>query len=196
MRTEFRRAILPDELRSLVTFDHKAFHEYPNDWFDREYWLQCESWWLLIDGVKVGCCAFQSHLDFREDLDEKWRPDAFLKNQEADLLKAASGKRLAVPIFRPSRLPDDDHPRSQGSLYIATTGILPRFRRQGFGALLKTWQIAYARRNRFDRILTNTRKSNLAMIKLNQKFGFKIIRTTPRYYQDPIESTVVMELAL
>src|SRR5208283_4400389 len=99
MRTEFRRAILPDELRSLVTFDHKAFHEYPSDWFDREYWLRCDSWWLLIDGVKVGCCAFQSHVDFREDSDERWGTHTFFKNRKADLSKTASGKRLSVPIF-------------------------------------------------------------------------------------------------
>jgi ribosomal protein S18 acetylase RimI-like enzyme len=31
---------------------------------------------------------------------------------------------------------------------------------------------------------------------LNQKFGFKIVRTTPRYYEDPREATVVMERRL
>jgi ribosomal protein S18 acetylase RimI-like enzyme len=34
------------------------------------------------------------------------------------------------------------------------------------------------------------------MIALNERFGFRVIRTTPRYYSDPVESTVVMELRI
>jgi hypothetical protein len=34
------------------------------------------------------------------------------------------------------------------------------------------------------------------MIALNRKFHFRIRRTTPRYYDDPPDSTVVMELLL
>ena len=33
MNTEFRKAIVPEEIRSLVIFDHKTFHKYPADWF-------------------------------------------------------------------------------------------------------------------------------------------------------------------
>ena len=53
-----------------------------------------------------------------------------------------------------------DAPRRRGSLYIATTGILPRFQNQGFGALLKSWEIAYARYHGFNRVITNCRKRN------------------------------------
>jgi RimJ/RimL family protein N-acetyltransferase len=62
--------------------------------------------------------------------------------------------------------------------------------------LLKAWQIAWARYHGFSRIVTNTRKRNAAMIALNRKFHFRILRTTPRYYDDPPDSTVVMELLL
>ena len=34
------------------------------------------------------------------------------------------------------------------------------------------------------------------MIALNRKFGFRAIRTTPGYYANPSEATVVMELRL
>jgi ribosomal protein S18 acetylase RimI-like enzyme len=85
---------------------------------------------------------------------------------------------------------------SPRSLFIASTGILPEFQRQGFGQLMKTWQISYARYHGFTRILTNTRKSNAAMIALNKKFGFRVIRTAAGYYSDPVEPTVVMELLL
>jgi len=89
-----------------------------------------------------------------------------------------------------------ENPCLNGSLYIATTGILPGFKRQGLGTLIKSWQICYARCHGFTRIVTNTRKSNRAMIALNRKFGFQIIRTIPRYYHEPSEPTVVMEIRL
>jgi ribosomal protein S18 acetylase RimI-like enzyme len=88
------------------------------------------------------------------------------------------------------------NPRLKGSLYISTTGILPRFRGIGLGGLLKCWEISYARYHGFNRIVTNTRQRNVAMIKLNRKFGFRMIRTTPAYYSDPPDATVVMELRL
>jgi ribosomal protein S18 acetylase RimI-like enzyme len=82
------------------------------------------------------------------------------------------------------------------SLYISTTGILPRFQGQGFGDLLKSWEVAYARYHGFKRIITNCRKRNARMIALNRKFGFRIVRTIPRYYTEPTDSSVLMELLL
>ena len=159
MKTGFRKAALPRDLRSLQAFDRKVFRK--SDWFTADYWRICESYWLLVDDVKAGCCAFQKHVDFQEDI-------------RADGL----------------------NPPRPGTLYISSTGILPKFQGQGFGQLLKCWQIAYARRHGFTRIVANTRKRNAAMIALNRKFGFRIVRTSPRYYADPIDATVVMELAL
>jgi ribosomal protein S18 acetylase RimI-like enzyme len=161
MNTEFRRALKPKEIRSLVIFDHKAFQKYPDDWFDRHDWEMLDSWWMIVGNKKIGCCAFDPHADFQEDVRD-----------------------------------DEVNPYSRASLYIATTGILPRFRGLGFGGLLKCWQISYARYNGFTRIVTNSRKSNKPMIKLNEKFGFKVLRTTPNYYDNPREPTVVMELRL
>jgi len=93
--------------------------------------------------------------------------------------------------------PDEENPPGQGSLYIATTGILPRFQGNGFGLLLKCWQIVYARHHGFTRIVTNHRESNRQIIELNQRFRFKIIRRPKAmYYEDPPEPTIVMELRL
>jgi ribosomal protein S18 acetylase RimI-like enzyme len=161
MHTEFRRVITPKEIRSLILFDHKAFHEYPGDWFDHATWQMYESWWMIVGKRKIGCCAFERHFDFQEDIH-----------------------------------PVQHNPRRRGLLYIASTGILPQFRGQGFGTLLKAWQLSYARHHNCTRIVTNTRKSNKAMIRLNQKFDFKIIRTTGGYYENPREATVVMERRL
>jgi ribosomal protein S18 acetylase RimI-like enzyme len=146
MKTEFRKAAMPGELRSLMAFDGRIFPAA--DRFDAEYWSMCEAWWLVVSGVKIGCCAFE-------------------KGGEA-----------------------------KGSLYISTTGILPKYRGLGYGRLMKAWQIAYARRHGFRRLVTHTRQSNAAMIALNERFGFRIVRTTPRYYDEPPESAVFMELKL
>ena len=88
---------------------------------------------------------------------------------------------------------DSDENKRKGSVYISTTGILPAYQGMGFGTLMKAWQIAWARRHGFRRIVTNTRKRNAAMIALNRKFGFRVVRTIPGYYDDPPDSALVME---
>jgi GNAT superfamily N-acetyltransferase len=157
MKTEFRKAIPAAEIRSLMAFDRKVFP--PSDLFDADYWRACVVYWLIVDGVKAGCCAFEEHVDFQDDL----RADGV-------------------------------NPPLKGSLYVASTGIHPKYQGQGLGTLLKSWQICYARHHGFKRIVTNIRGRNTAMLMLNQQFGFDIVRTTPRYYSDPLDSTVVMEL--
>ncbi len=145
MHTVFRRVELPRELRSLLIFDRKVFRE--SDRFDKDYWQTLESYWMVVDKVKVGCCAFERHLE-------------------------------------------------HATLYIATTGVLPRFQRGGLGRLLKAWEIAFARHHGFRRLVTNCRKRNVAMIKLNKSFGFRTVRSMPGYYFNPTDSTVFMELHL
>jgi ribosomal protein S18 acetylase RimI-like enzyme len=136
---------MPQELNALVAFDRRIFPA--SDRFDDEYWRQCESWWLVAGGVRVGCCAFE---------------------------KKAGGR----------------------TLYIATTGILPKYQRQGFGQLMKAWQIAYAQHRGYRRLACHSRESNSPMIALNERFGFRVIRKTPGYYTEPDEAAVLMELRL
>jgi ribosomal protein S18 acetylase RimI-like enzyme len=155
MNTEFRSVIIPDEIQQLLAFDRRIFPVA--DRFPADYWMKLHSFWLLVDGVKAGCCAFEHDVDFQVE---------------------------------------EPHLKRAGSLYIASTGILPRFQGFGLGRLMKCWQIAYAHRNRFRRIVTNTRKRNRPMIRLNQQFGFRIIRIVPGYYSDPVDATVVMELRI
>jgi ribosomal protein S18 acetylase RimI-like enzyme len=163
MEIEFKKAVLPEDLRRLRAFDRKVFP--PSDLFPRAEWKKYTTYWMMLDGVTVGCCAFQEHVDFQEDL-------------------------------RPQAPEDGITPRMQGSLYISSTGILPKYQGSGFGRLFKSWQIAYARYHGFHRIVTNTRSRNARMIALNRKFGFRILRTTPGYYSGPRDSTTVMELRL
>lgn len=98
--------------------------------------------------------------------------------------------------FKDDLLPDEPDVPEEGTLYIETTGILPDYRGKGLGTRVKDWQIDYARGRGFKRIVTNCRESNSQMISLNAKRGFKLIRTTPGYYEEPAEATIVMELLL
>lgn len=157
MELEFRRADVETELRRLRDFDRRVFP--PADLFPADYWRECEVWWMVAEGRRVGCCAFQRDVEFRDDVD------------------------------------GHDLPASR-TLYISSTGILPAAQRRGLGRLMKAWQIAYAQHHGFRRILTNTRAGNAPMIALNSEFGFRVVRTTPGYYHDPEEATVVMERVL
>jgi GNAT superfamily N-acetyltransferase len=153
----FRNARLPHDREALVEFDRAVFG---TDAFYPEQWDEYEAYWMTVDGVRVGCCAFKRHTGF-------------------------------------SHNPDGTDPPRRGSLYIVSTGILPQYQRKGFGRRFKRWQISWARRYGFTRIVTNSRLSNLAMIRLNQKVGFKIIGTTAgNYYDRPVEKAVAMELKL
>ena len=89
----------------------------------------------------------------------------------------------------------DIEPRP-GCLHIMTTGVLPEFRRRGYGEKQKRWQIEFAKQQGFNVIVTNTRASNIAMIELNLKVGFRIRGTAPHFYFEPDEAAVVMELPL
>jgi ribosomal protein S18 acetylase RimI-like enzyme len=82
-----------------------------------------------------------------------------------------------------------------GTVYIQSTGLLRAYRGRGLGKRIKEWQIEYAKRNGFRRMVTNCREGNAVMIAINEKYGFRPIRTTPGYYEDG-EATVVMELVL
>jgi ribosomal protein S18 acetylase RimI-like enzyme len=159
MQVEFRRAIVPREIRRLKAFDKKVFPKA--DLFDATAWRGYESYWMIVDRRAVGCCAFQTNVDFQEDVRE-------------------DGVNTPLP----------------GSLYIATTGILPGRQGTGLGALLKCWEIAYAKYHGYKRVVTNVRSRNAAMLALNRKFGFQEIRTTAGYYAGPRDATVVMELVL
>jgi ribosomal protein S18 acetylase RimI-like enzyme len=65
MHTEFCKADPTKEIRALMGFDRKVF--FPSDRFDSQTWRECEAYWLLVRGKRVGCCAFVENFDFEED---------------------------------------------------------------------------------------------------------------------------------
>ena len=157
MHTEFRPVDPAREVRALLVFDRKVFGSA--DAYSAEMWRAYESYWMFVDGKKVGCCAFERDHDFRDDLGES-------------------------------------DPPLKGTLHITSTGLLPKYQGLGLGTLMKAWQVAFARRHGFTRLVTASRKSNVRMIALNKKFGFQAIRVTPRYYREPVEAILVQELKL
>jgi ribosomal protein S18 acetylase RimI-like enzyme len=104
----------------------------------------------------------------------------------------ANGDTIGCLALKPD-VDYDEEPRA-GCLYIESTGVLPKYQRQGFGARMKEWQIEYARVHGFGLIVTNARQSNTSSIGLNQKFGFRTREIVPDYYSEPDEPAVVMEL--
>lgn len=158
MELEIRKADLPADLDDLCAFDRETF---PKDAFERDEWEGLEAYWLIAEGIRVGCAAFVLNVDFQGDLSE-----------------------------------EDPQPALPGSLYIVSTGIRPGHQRRGLGEWLKRWEVNYAQENGFNRIVTNCRVRNNAIIRLNQKCGFQIIRTIPREYYPDGEPTTVMELRL
>lgn len=88
----------------------------------------------------------------------------------------------------------DDTPKS-GSLYIASIAIAADMRGQGLGTRFTQWQVEHARERGFSAIVTNTRASNVAMIGVYTKLGFKIRRVRD-FYDEPEERMVIFDLGL
>lgn len=61
---------------------------------------------------------------------------------------------------------------------------------------MKAWQIAYAKNKGYTCLIAHARESNTGSIALNTKFGFRITKTLPGYYEEPSEPGVVMRLNL
>jgi GNAT superfamily N-acetyltransferase len=67
MDIKFQRVILPDELPDLLDFDRRTFGAFPDDLFEPEDWSGCESFWMFVDGIKVGCSALQRNVDYDQE---------------------------------------------------------------------------------------------------------------------------------
>jgi len=91
---------------------------------------------------------------------------------------------------------DYDFSPRPGCVHIVSTGVLPERRGRGLGKLQKEWQIEYARSSGFQVMVTNMRRTNRRIIRLNELLGFQFRLIAPAYYLDPPEDAIVMELRL
>lgn len=64
---EFRKAVVPQEIKALCDFDRRAFHRHPQDLFDPEDWDLFESYWVVADGQVVGCTVLMHDVDYNEE---------------------------------------------------------------------------------------------------------------------------------
>jgi GNAT superfamily N-acetyltransferase len=70
----------------------------------------------------------------------------------------------------------------KGSLYVVGTALLPQFRGLGYAAVLKAWQLAYAKQNGFKWLCGHIRESNRASIAMNERFGIAVTGVQKNYY--------------
>ena len=67
---------------------------------------------------------------------------------------------------------------------------------RGIATAVRKWEIEYARSYGFERILTYCRKSNTAIIRINEKAGFRFLREIPDCWEEPDEPGLVLEFTL
>jgi ribosomal protein S18 acetylase RimI-like enzyme len=62
----FRKVRIPEELEAVHQLDQKIFSTFPGDLFPQEDWGEFESYWMVAEGLIVGCSAFLHHVDYDE----------------------------------------------------------------------------------------------------------------------------------
>src|SRR5215469_643293 len=69
MRLDFLKVVLPAEMSALLEFDSKIFKN-PGDAMFEEDWVNLDSYWMVANDIRVGCCALLNDTDY----DEQPRP--------------------------------------------------------------------------------------------------------------------------
>ena len=80
--------------------------------------------------------------------------------------------------------------------HIMDLAVTPKYKRMGIGRLLLRDALQELRRVRPDisLITLEVRESNIAAVKLYEKFGFREIGRRRGYYKKPVEDALIMEL--
>jgi ribosomal-protein-alanine N-acetyltransferase len=80
--------------------------------------------------------------------------------------------------------------------HVMDLAIAPRFKRMGIGSLLLSDALQELRRLRSEiKLVTlEVRESNIAAVKLYEKYGFREIGRRRGYYKKPAEDALIMEL--
>lgn len=80
--------------------------------------------------------------------------------------------------------------------HVMDLAVMPRLKRMGIGSLLLRNALQELRRVRPDvnLITLEVRESNIAAVKLYEKYGFREIGRRRGYYRKPLEDALIMEL--
>jgi ribosomal-protein-alanine N-acetyltransferase len=76
--------------------------------------------------------------------------------------------------------------------YITNIAVLPKRRRKGIASALLEFCLEYAKEKELSFVSLEVRKSNLAAIKLYEKFGFIIEGERKNFYECPTENALLM----
>lgn len=109
----------------------------------------------------------------------QWHPERYL---EYDFEVAEVGEVVAA--FAVSR------ETAPGESEILNLAVDPSYRRRGLATAL----MESVRRRRAGQLFLEVRESNLAAQDLYRGLGFDVVGTRPRYYDNPVESAIVMRL--
>lgn len=81
-------------------------------------------------------------------------------------------------------------------VHIANFCVEESVRCKGYGSQLMEYIINRAKEFQKERIILEVRVSNIAAIKLYEKYGFKNIYRRPKFYENNNEDAFIMELKL
>lgn len=98
--------------------------------------------------------------------------------------------RFAVPIELANKT------KKYTELDVLNFGVLKKYRRQGIGGALMDALIERAAEMRVELIWLEVRESNLEAINLYLSKGFLAIQTRRNFYTQPLESALILKLAL
>ncbi len=83
-----------------------------------------------------------------------------------------------------------------GEGQITNIATSPDYRRQGLAEKAMAALVETARERGLCEISLEVRESNIPAISLYEKFGFAAVGKRPRFYTSPVETAIVMVLAL
>jgi ribosomal-protein-alanine N-acetyltransferase len=89
-----------------------------------------------------------------------------------------------------------DKTKTYTELDVLNFGVLKKYRRQGIGSALLDGLIERAAEMRVELIWLEVRESNLEAFNLYQKKGFSAVQTRKNFYTQPLESALILKLAL
>lgn len=79
---------------------------------------------------------------------------------------------------------------------ILNLAVRPDARRRGVGTALLAEGINWSRSRKAERLLLEVRVSNVVALKFYERHGFRALGRRPRYYANPTEDAVLLDLLL
>ncbi len=82
-----------------------------------------------------------------------------------------------------------------GEVYMNNLAVLPEFRRRGFGRLLLSVLVTYARTQKAAFVTLEVREGNIPAVSLYRELGFQQTGIRKNFYRDPEENALILTLS-